>query len=248
MVPRYYCHRNGRRSSAALQNLNPLRAIFVIPNKPAPTLADPDNWSPEMLDFVKCCCQKDPNQRHDSALLSSHPFMKQEVITLRSLNEDDGSLSKLSATAEYERCANNMDRTHGLPALQRLMQQMKKAMDQQQEDFNDNSVLLTNPSSMDTSDVFGTIPASESHREGESVAISVNGYFPQTRNCIEHQSCSRSTPLLQMIGSSTTTLKSCQEPLKQTSGNASLNFSSLPFPQKWEIGRASCRERVLVAV
>ena len=55
---------------------------------------------------------------------------------------------------------------------------MKKAMDQQQEDFNDNSVLLTNPSSMDTSDVFGTIPASESHREGELVAISVNGYFP----------------------------------------------------------------------
>ena len=34
-------------------NLNPLRAIFVIPNKPAPTLADPDNWSPETLDFVK---------------------------------------------------------------------------------------------------------------------------------------------------------------------------------------------------
>jgi serine/threonine kinase 3 len=43
-------------------NLNPLRAIYAIPNKPAPTLADPDNWSHEMLDFVKYCCQKDPNQ------------------------------------------------------------------------------------------------------------------------------------------------------------------------------------------
>jgi serine/threonine protein kinase len=81
-------------------NLNPLRAIFVIPNKPAPTLADPDNWSPEMLDFVRCCCQKDPNQRHDSALLSSHPFVKQEVIALRALHEDDGSLSKLSPLAK----------------------------------------------------------------------------------------------------------------------------------------------------
>ena len=158
-------------------NLNPLRAIFVIPNKPAPTLADPDNWSPEMLDFVKCCCQKDPNQRHDSALLSSHPFVKQEVITLRSLHEDDGSLSKLSAAAKYERCARNMDRTQGLPALQRLMQQMKKAMDQL-EDYNENSVLLTNPSSMDTGDAYGTVPASESHREGDVVAITVDGYFP----------------------------------------------------------------------
>ncbi|EED89246.1 hypothetical protein THAPSDRAFT_263979, partial [Thalassiosira pseudonana CCMP1335] len=56
-------------------NLNPLRAIFLIPSKPAPTLADPDNWSPEMSDFIRCCCKKDPSERSDSALLTSHPFV-----------------------------------------------------------------------------------------------------------------------------------------------------------------------------
>jgi serine/threonine protein kinase len=157
-------------------NLNPLRAIFVIPNKPAPTLADPDNWSPEMLDFVKCCCQKDPNQRHDSALLSSHPFVKQEVIMLRSINEDDGSLSRLSAKAKYERCAKNMNKTAGLPALQRLVQQMKKVTDQQEE-ANENSLLIT-PSSIDTGDAFGTFNAASSTKEGDSVAVAINGYFP----------------------------------------------------------------------
>lgn len=40
-------------------NLNPLRAIFLIPSKPAPTLSDPDQWSPEMLDFIRCCCKKE---------------------------------------------------------------------------------------------------------------------------------------------------------------------------------------------
>ena len=107
-------------------NLNPLRAIFVIPTKPAPTLADPDSWSPEMLDFVRCCCQKDPNQRHDSALLSSHPFIKQEVIALRSLHESDGSLSKMSATAKYQREAQQPERAKGLPALRRFMFRLRQ--------------------------------------------------------------------------------------------------------------------------
>eukprot|EP00578_Thalassiosira_sp_NH16_P002457 CAMPEP_0181134282 /NCGR_PEP_ID=MMETSP1071-20121207/32008_1 /TAXON_ID=35127 /ORGANISM="Thalassiosira sp., Strain NH16" /LENGTH=629 /DNA_ID=CAMNT_0023220797 /DNA_START=387 /DNA_END=2276 /DNA_ORIENTATION=- len=54
-------------------NLNPLRAIFLIPSKPAPTLADPEIWSPEMVDFIRCCCKKDPSERSDSALLYVAP-------------------------------------------------------------------------------------------------------------------------------------------------------------------------------
>ena len=67
-------------------NLNPLRAIFLIPSKPAPNLNDPDLWSPEMVDFIRCCCKKDPSERSDSALLSSHPFVKQEVNALRKIH------------------------------------------------------------------------------------------------------------------------------------------------------------------
>jgi hypothetical protein len=110
-------------------NLHPLRAIFVIPTKPAPTLADPDNWSPEMLDFVRCCCQKDPNQRHDSALLSAHPFVKQEVIALRAMHMGEVSTANADARAKYRKMAAATKRAPGLLALRRVMERMKKLMD-----------------------------------------------------------------------------------------------------------------------
>eukprot|EP00550_Attheya_septentrionalis_P004009 CAMPEP_0198289310 /NCGR_PEP_ID=MMETSP1449-20131203/7537_1 /TAXON_ID=420275 /ORGANISM="Attheya septentrionalis, Strain CCMP2084" /LENGTH=707 /DNA_ID=CAMNT_0043987617 /DNA_START=41 /DNA_END=2164 /DNA_ORIENTATION=- len=116
-------------------NLNPLRAIFVIPTKPAPTLADPDNWSPEMLDFIRCCCKKDPSQRHDSAMLSSHPFVKQEVIALRALHVDSsmGIRSTTGGAADaknrYAKMGDIANRKPGLPALRRLMMRMRKSLE-----------------------------------------------------------------------------------------------------------------------
>jgi serine/threonine protein kinase len=110
-------------------NLHPLRAIFVIPTKPAPTLADPDNWSPEMLDFVRCCCQKDPNQRHDSALLSAHPFVKQEVIALRAMHMGEVSTANADARAKYRKMAAATKRAPGLLAIRRVMEQMKRNME-----------------------------------------------------------------------------------------------------------------------
>lgn len=110
-------------------NLHPLRAIFVIPTKPAPTLADPDNWSPEMLDFVRCCCQKDPSQRHDSALLSSHPFVKQEVIALRAMHQGDASTATADARAKYRKLADADNRSPGLLPLRRVMDRVKKQME-----------------------------------------------------------------------------------------------------------------------
>ena len=110
-------------------NLHPLRAIFVIPNKPAPTLADPDNWAPEMLDFVRCCCQKDPNQRHDSAMLSSHSFVKQEVIALRMMHSGETSTADADASAKYMKIAESMNRPPGLKALRVVMGRMKRQME-----------------------------------------------------------------------------------------------------------------------
>jgi len=111
-------------------NLNPLRAIFVIPSKPAPTLADPDVWSPEMLDFIRVCCKKDPSQRHDSALLASHAFVKREVNELRRANQQIMSNNKSETynrgVGKYVKIANHSNRSPGLPALQRFMQKMIK--------------------------------------------------------------------------------------------------------------------------
>lgn len=105
-------------------NLHPLRAIFVIPTKPAPTLADPDYWSPEMLDFVRCCCQKDAAQRCDSALLSSHPFVKQEVIALRAMHRKVPSTANADAKAKYRRMAETAS-TAGLFAIRRVMDKLE---------------------------------------------------------------------------------------------------------------------------
>ena len=33
-------------------DLHPMRAIFMIPTKPPPSFREPDQWSPEFIDFV----------------------------------------------------------------------------------------------------------------------------------------------------------------------------------------------------
>ncbi|KAL7468696.1 hypothetical protein ACHAXS_008926 [Conticribra weissflogii] len=108
-------------------NLNPLRAIFLIPSKPAPTLADPDNWSPEMLDFIRCCCKKDPSERSDSALLTSHPFVKQEVLALRRLHATFENCGH--GAGGYEQAAKRAERPPGLPALRSFMDSMRRPLD-----------------------------------------------------------------------------------------------------------------------
>jgi serine/threonine protein kinase len=109
-------------------NLNPLRAIFLIPSKPAPNLNDPDLWSPEMVDFIRCCCKKDPSERSDSALLTSHPFVKQEVNALRKIHASFDTMCLHGATG-YEHVSKLSKRPPGLPALRSLMASMKKPLD-----------------------------------------------------------------------------------------------------------------------
>ena len=109
-------------------NLHPLRAIFVIPTKPAPTLADPDNWSPEMLDFVRCCCNKDPAQRHDSAMLAAHAFVKQEVTLLRAMHRGEIPTADADAKAKYTRMADAHARLPGLSAILRVQEKLRVNM------------------------------------------------------------------------------------------------------------------------
>lgn len=57
-------------------DIHPMRAIFKIPYMPAPTLPDPENWSPEFNDFLEQCLQKDVDARPTAAqLLKKHPFV-----------------------------------------------------------------------------------------------------------------------------------------------------------------------------
>eukprot|EP01083_Nonionella_stella_P053827 142233_1 len=57
-------------------SIHPMRAIFLIPNKPAPTLPHPERYTSEIVDFVTKCCNKNPDARPSATELLKHPFIK----------------------------------------------------------------------------------------------------------------------------------------------------------------------------
>lgn len=117
-------------------NLHPMRAIFVIPTKPAPSLQDLDAWSPEMLDFIRCCCKKDPSQRYDSALLASHTFIKRDVNELRRIHKNRIGIRESRGRGGRYANIGSGSRTPGLPALQRFMMMVTKSAESQRRKNN----------------------------------------------------------------------------------------------------------------
>ncbi|RHY33639.1 hypothetical protein DYB32_001485 [Aphanomyces invadans] len=106
-----------------LCNMHPMRAIFMIPSRPPPTLADPARFSPHFSEFLAACLKKDAAQRPTAeALLAvslTHPFLKKDVDRL------DNMLPG------------------GLPALQELVDRNLEALSQDREgpvDMNDVQV------------------------------------------------------------------------------------------------------------
>lgn len=68
-----------------LADIHPMRAIFLIPSRPSPCLANSQEFSKEFNDFIKRCLQKDPEKRPSAAELSKHPFLKKN--SKRALNQ-----------------------------------------------------------------------------------------------------------------------------------------------------------------
>lgn len=46
-----------------LSDFHPMRALYLIPSSPPPTLTTPKKWSKEFNDFLKQCLIKDPEKR-----------------------------------------------------------------------------------------------------------------------------------------------------------------------------------------
>ncbi|ETW10178.1 STE/STE20/MST protein kinase [Aphanomyces invadans] len=102
-----------------LCNMHPMRAIFMIPSRPPPTLADPARFSPHFSEFLAACLKKDAAQRPTAEALLAHPFLKKDVDRL------DNMLPG------------------GLPALQELVDRNLEALSQDREgpvDMNDVQV------------------------------------------------------------------------------------------------------------
>ncbi|CAB0041177.1 unnamed protein product [Trichogramma brassicae] len=56
-------------------SIHPMRAIFMIPTKPPPSFREPDQWSPEFIDFVSMCLVKNPEERATASELLNHEFI-----------------------------------------------------------------------------------------------------------------------------------------------------------------------------
>lgn len=69
-------------------NVHPMRAIFMIPNKPPPTFTESTKWTNNLNDFLRCCLVKDPSKRFTSKKLLLHPF-------ITSFNQDHSFLLSL---------------------------------------------------------------------------------------------------------------------------------------------------------
>jgi serine/threonine protein kinase len=58
-----------------LGNVHPMRAIFMIPSRPPPTLTNPEEWSTNLKDFISKCLVKNPDQRASATDLLKHPLI-----------------------------------------------------------------------------------------------------------------------------------------------------------------------------
>lgn len=67
--------------------VHPMRAIFMIPTKPPPTLKEPGKFSNEFSDFISRCLVKNPEERPSATALLAHKFIKgaRSVSVLREL-------------------------------------------------------------------------------------------------------------------------------------------------------------------
>uniref|UniRef100_A0A7S1KRM5 Non-specific serine/threonine protein kinase n=2 Tax=Percolomonas cosmopolitus TaxID=63605 RepID=A0A7S1KRM5_9EUKA len=61
-----------------LLDLPPLRALFLIATNPSPTLKDSHKWSDEFNDFLRCCLEKEVENRSSCQELLLHPFLRKK--------------------------------------------------------------------------------------------------------------------------------------------------------------------------
>lgn len=60
-------------------SIHPMRAIFIISSKPAPTVKDRSRWSEDLQDFLGQCLVKDCDKRASAADLLSHRWIQKAV-------------------------------------------------------------------------------------------------------------------------------------------------------------------------
>lgn len=119
-------------------DIHPMRAIFMIPQKPPPSFRDPDKWSTEFIDFVSLCLVKNPADRATASDLLQHEYIKNA--------KPRGILSEIIAEAHENREKQNFQQAAINQAKQLLCQNMSAIVDegddeeQQQQQVNSGTM------------------------------------------------------------------------------------------------------------
>jgi Protein kinase domain len=75
--------------------VHPLRALFLIPTREPPTVADPSAWSPTFNDFVKTCLRKKFEERPYARDLLKHPFVAASVARIQAAGGKSALVAEL---------------------------------------------------------------------------------------------------------------------------------------------------------
>eukprot|EP00052_Salpingoeca_macrocollata_P011558 m.89121 g.89121 ORF g.89121 m.89121 type:complete len:448 (+) comp18106_c1_seq1:45-1388(+) len=85
-------------------DIHPMRAIFMIPTKPPPTLTDNAAWSPELHDVIAHCLVKLADARATAAELLDHAFVSKvrpaREVLLPIVQEAAAALTRLNTEQE----------------------------------------------------------------------------------------------------------------------------------------------------
>lgn len=103
-------------------DIHPMRAIFMIPQKPPPSFRDPDKWSTEFIDFVSLCLVKNPADRANASDLLQQEYIKSA--------KPRNILSEIIAEAHENREKQNFQQAAINQAKQMLCQNMSAIVDE----------------------------------------------------------------------------------------------------------------------
>jgi serine/threonine protein kinase/ankyrin repeat protein len=113
-------------------DVNPMRAIFLIPVAPPPLLAEPERWSADFVRVQRACVRKDPQTRPIAADLLRDVWLggKQKRITslAESLSHSAvrGAVNSSTASANGDDSAEAQDNAATLPGRRLLVARLAR--------------------------------------------------------------------------------------------------------------------------
>ncbi|GAB0096185.1 Serine/threonine-protein kinase hippo [Sergentomyia squamirostris] len=111
-------------------DIHPMRAIFMIPQRPPPSFREPDRWSTEFIEFVSMCLVKNPEERATATDLLQHEFIK---------NAKPRSILRQMIAEAYEIRESQSNRQIAINQAKQLQSQQGLSEEIQDDDDQANS-------------------------------------------------------------------------------------------------------------